>query len=158
MERLAHSDRFANLVPALQITEFDVGADGDEELAADFTRNALITTSSHPAYTGFVFWGFWEGAHWKPETARWRKGRVVAGEIKQVSPALALPVSRSSRPRLEGKLLHKPVECLLPLCGIVVVPGDVPHVRHAFVCQPGVNALTDADEPVFASARKPQKF
>ncbi|WP_038164241.1 endo-1,4-beta-xylanase [Verrucomicrobium sp. BvORR106] len=73
MEMLANSDRFAELVPALQITEFDVGTEGDEELAADFTRDALITTFSHPAYTGFVLWGFWEGAHWIPETALWRK-------------------------------------------------------------------------------------
>lgn len=73
MEMLANSDRFAGLVPALQITEFDVSTDGDEELAADFTRDALITTFSHPAYTGFVLWGFWEGAHWMPETALWRK-------------------------------------------------------------------------------------
>lgn len=73
MEILANSDRFASLVPALQITEFDVNTDGDESLAADFTRDILITTFSHSAYTGFVLWGFWEGAHWKPETALWRK-------------------------------------------------------------------------------------
>lgn len=73
MEMLANSDRFAKLVPALQITEFDVTTRGDEALAADFTRDLLITTFSHSAYTGFVLWGFWEGAHWKPETALWRK-------------------------------------------------------------------------------------
>ncbi len=72
-EMLANSDRFAALVPALQITEFDVNTNGDEQLAADYTRDFLITTFSHPAYTGFVMWGFWEGAHWKPETALWRK-------------------------------------------------------------------------------------
>jgi endo-1,4-beta-xylanase len=68
-----NSDRFAALVPALQLTEFDLNTDGDEQLAADFTRDLLITCFSHPAYTGFVMWGFWEGAHWKPETALWRK-------------------------------------------------------------------------------------
>jgi len=72
-EMLANSDRFAKLVPALQITEFDVNTNGDEKLAADYTRDLLITTFSHPAYTGFVMWGFWEGAHWKPETALWRQ-------------------------------------------------------------------------------------
>jgi GH35 family endo-1,4-beta-xylanase len=70
---LKNSDRFAALVPALEITEFDVNTNGDEALAADFTRDLLITCFSHPAYTGFVMWGFWEGAHWKPETALWRK-------------------------------------------------------------------------------------
>lgn len=72
-EMLANSDRFAKLVPALQLTEFDVTTNGDEQLAADFTRDILITTFSHPAYTGMVMWGFWEGAHWKPETALWRQ-------------------------------------------------------------------------------------
>jgi GH35 family endo-1,4-beta-xylanase len=70
---LENSDRFAKLVPALQITEFDVETNGDDDLAADFTRDLLITTFSHPAYTGFILWGFWEQAHWKPETALWRK-------------------------------------------------------------------------------------
>lgn len=72
-DMLRISDRFAALVPSLQLTEFDINTDGDEQLAADFTRDLLITCFSHPAYTGFVMWGFWEGAHWKPETALWRK-------------------------------------------------------------------------------------
>lgn len=72
-EMLKNSDRFAALVPALQLTEFDVNTEGDEQLAADYTRDLLITCFSHPAYIGFVMWGFWEGAHWKPETALWRK-------------------------------------------------------------------------------------
>ena len=46
---------------------------GDEPLAADLTRDMLIMAFSHPAYTGFVMWGFWEGSRWKPETALWRK-------------------------------------------------------------------------------------
>ncbi len=70
---LAVSDRFAALVPALQITEFDVITSGDEPLEADFLRDCLILCYSHPAYTGFLTWGFWEGAHWKPEAALWRK-------------------------------------------------------------------------------------
>ncbi len=72
-ELLANSDRFAKLVPVLQITEFDINTDGDDQLAADFTRDLLILCYSHPAYTGFVMWGFWEGSHWKPETALWRQ-------------------------------------------------------------------------------------
>lgn len=72
-DMLRTSDRFAKLAPHLQITEYDITTNGDEKLAADFTRDILITTFSHPAYTGFVMWGFWEGSHWKPETALWRK-------------------------------------------------------------------------------------
>ena len=67
------SERFAALVPALQITEFDVDSNGDEQLEADYLRDCLILTYSHPAYTGFVLWGFWEGAHWRPDSALWRK-------------------------------------------------------------------------------------
>ena len=70
-EMLANSDRFAALVPALQITEFDVLTNGDESLAADYLRDILTVCYSHPAYTGFLTWGFWEGAHWKPQTALW---------------------------------------------------------------------------------------
>ncbi len=72
-EILKTSDRFAALVPALQLTEYDVSTNGDEALAADYTRDMLITCFSHPAYTGVVMWGFWEGSHWKPGTALWRQ-------------------------------------------------------------------------------------
>lgn len=73
VEVLANSDRFAALVPALQITEFDVFTHGDEQLEADYLRDMLTVCYSHPAYTGFLIWGFWEGAHWKPQTALWRQ-------------------------------------------------------------------------------------
>lgn len=72
-EMLRISDRFAALGPALQITEFDVKTKFDEQLAADFLRDILIVCFSHRAYTGFVLWGFWEGAHWLPATALWRQ-------------------------------------------------------------------------------------
>jgi GH35 family endo-1,4-beta-xylanase len=72
-EMLRISDRFAKLVPNLEITEFDVNTNGDEELQADWLRDMLIMAYSHPAYSGFMLWVFWEGAGWKPETALWRK-------------------------------------------------------------------------------------
>lgn len=67
----AVTDRFATLVPHQIVTEFDITTLQDEELAADYTRDMLIACFSHPAYTGFVLWGFWEGRHWKPEAASW---------------------------------------------------------------------------------------
>lgn len=80
---LAVTDRFAKIVPRQAITEFDVVVSGDEELAADFTRDALIAAFSHPAYTGFLLWGFWEGAHWKPEAASWSRDWTIRprGEV-----------------------------------------------------------------------------
>ena len=72
-EMLRVSDRFAALVPKLNITEFDVATNGDEELQADWLRDCLIMAYSHPAYTGFLLWVFWEGTGYKAETALWRR-------------------------------------------------------------------------------------
>lgn len=68
---LAVTDRFAEIVPIQQITEYDIDSAGDESLAADFTRDALIACFSHPAYKGFLLWGFWEGSHWKKQCTSW---------------------------------------------------------------------------------------
>lgn len=70
-EMLRISDRFAKLVPNLEITEFDVVTNGDEQLQADWLRDCLIMAYSHEAYSGFVLWVFWEGASWRPEAALW---------------------------------------------------------------------------------------
>lgn len=56
---LSVTDRFATLVPHQIITEFDITTLQDEDLAADYTRDMLIACFSHPAYTGFLLWGFW---------------------------------------------------------------------------------------------------
>ncbi len=71
-EMLRISDRFAALVPKLEITEFDVNTNGDEELQADWLRDCLIMSYSHPAYRAFILWVFWEGTGYKPELALWR--------------------------------------------------------------------------------------
>ena len=71
-EMLRISDRFAALVPNLELTEFDVITNGDEQLQADWLRDVLTMAYSHPAYSGMILWVFWEGAGWKPETALWR--------------------------------------------------------------------------------------
>lgn len=70
---LGVTDRFAEVVPHQCITEYDIVTTEDEELAADYTRDVLIAVFSHPAYTSFLLWGFWEGSHWKPEAASWNK-------------------------------------------------------------------------------------
>jgi GH35 family endo-1,4-beta-xylanase len=56
----------------VQITEFDINSP-DEELQEDYTRDFLIACYSHPAISGFNIWGFWEGAHWKPDAAMFRR-------------------------------------------------------------------------------------
>lgn len=70
---LAVTDRFGKIVPHQSITEYDIVTTEDEQLAADYTRDVLIAVFSHPAYTSFLLWGFWEGSHWKPEAASWAK-------------------------------------------------------------------------------------
>jgi endo-1,4-beta-xylanase len=72
-DQLRITDRFAAVVPRQLITEFDIVANGDDTLAADYLRDSLIACFSHPAYDGFMLWGFWEGSHWIPEAALWRK-------------------------------------------------------------------------------------
>ncbi|WP_166442514.1 endo-1,4-beta-xylanase [Phragmitibacter flavus] len=74
---LAITDKFAEIVSKQSITEYDVVINDDEELAADFTRDVLIAIFSHPAYTSFLWWGFWEGTHWKPEAASWAKDWTI---------------------------------------------------------------------------------
>jgi endo-1,4-beta-xylanase len=56
----------------VRITEFDVNVD-DEEIQADYTRDFMIAMFSHPSVTGVQQWGFWEGRHWQPKAALYRK-------------------------------------------------------------------------------------
>jgi len=65
-------DLFVETGLPVQITEFDINSP-DEELQADYTRDFLIACYSHPVISGFNKWGFWEGAHWKPDAAMFRR-------------------------------------------------------------------------------------
>jgi endo-1,4-beta-xylanase len=76
-------DRFAKFKLPLQITEFDMqfGEKGqhydfteDElRLQADYTRDFMTAMFSHSAVEGILLWGFWEGRHWYPGAALYRK-------------------------------------------------------------------------------------
>ncbi len=48
----------------IAITELDVLND-DEELQAMYLRDVMIASFAHPAIESIVFWGFWDGRHWK---------------------------------------------------------------------------------------------
>ena len=56
----------------MQLTEFDIDTD-DEETQAAYTRDLLTIIFSHPQTTAFIAWGFWEGDHWRPKGAMYRK-------------------------------------------------------------------------------------
>lgn len=55
----------------LQVTEFDVNVPF-ETVQADYTRDYMLAAFSHPAMTGFVMRGFWEGQHPLPRAAMLR--------------------------------------------------------------------------------------
>lgn len=66
--------RYAGEFPDLKfrITELDISTD-DEALQANFYRDLLTVAISHPQMEGVQFWGFWEGAHWRPSSALFRQ-------------------------------------------------------------------------------------
>jgi hypothetical protein len=64
-------DHFDELGLDMQVTEFDFDTD-DEALQAMYTRDFLTAAFAHEGIDDFVMWGFWEGAHWKPEAAMFR--------------------------------------------------------------------------------------
>lgn len=68
---LSDLDLFRPLNLPVQVTEFDINSK-DEALQADYYRDFLIAIYSHPVVNGFVQWGFWEQAHWKPDAALFR--------------------------------------------------------------------------------------
>jgi GH35 family endo-1,4-beta-xylanase len=70
---LERFDRFARLVPNLQLTELDVDVGDDEALQADYLRDVMTAAFSHEAFQGIIMWGFWEGRHWKPNAALYRR-------------------------------------------------------------------------------------
>ena len=82
-ELLEVYDDFAQIAPRLQLSEFDVEAGDDEELQADYYRDVMIASFSHPNFVSIVQWGFWENAHWKPAAALWRKDWTLkpAGKV-----------------------------------------------------------------------------
>lgn len=72
-ELLKVYDEFAEIAPRLQLSEFDVEAGDDDELQADYYRDVMIASFSHPNFVAIVQWGFWEKMHWKPAAALWRE-------------------------------------------------------------------------------------
>ena len=72
-ERLgAIIERFAAFGLPIHITEFDVDLD-DDQLQADYTRDALTIFYSQPAVQAVLAWGFWAGDHHRPRAAMLRK-------------------------------------------------------------------------------------
>ena len=56
----------------VEVTEYDV-VTGDEALDGRFTRDFLTACFAHEGVEAFVVWGFWEGRHWRPQSAFFRR-------------------------------------------------------------------------------------
>lgn len=49
----------------MKVTEYDINGNIDEDTQADYMRDLLTLTFSHPGMDAFIMWGFWDGNHWK---------------------------------------------------------------------------------------------
>ncbi len=69
-------DKLAQFGLPIKITEclFDVR---DEHTQADELRKILPVYFAHPGVEAILFWGFWEGAHWKPWSALWKRDWTI---------------------------------------------------------------------------------
>jgi len=64
--------RFSKFGLDIRITEFD--HEGvNEQQQAQYLHDFFITVFSHPGVSGIQMWGFWEGSHWRPQRALYRK-------------------------------------------------------------------------------------
>jgi endo-1,4-beta-xylanase len=65
-------DAFGAFGLPLAITEFDVNT-SNEPLQADYLRDFLTIAFANKNVSSFLMWGFWEGQHWLPDAAMYRK-------------------------------------------------------------------------------------
>ncbi len=65
-------DRLGQFGLPIKITEYDFDSP-DEELRAKHLEQFYETCFAHPAVQGILMWGFWEGAHWRPRAALWKR-------------------------------------------------------------------------------------
>lgn len=62
-------DTMATLGLPIYITELDIDVGDYAEFHGNYLADVLTTFYSHPAVEGIIQWGFWESAHWKPNTS-----------------------------------------------------------------------------------------
>ncbi len=65
-------DRLAETGLPIRVTEFDMTTD-DEHHKAQALVDVYRTCFAHPAVEGILMWGFWEGSHWRPQAALWKR-------------------------------------------------------------------------------------
>ena len=65
-------DKLSQFDLPIKITECLFTAD-DEQGMADELREFFPICFAHPKVEAILMWGFWEDAHWQPQTAMWKK-------------------------------------------------------------------------------------
>ncbi|GAB4462408.1 MAG: endo-1,4-beta-xylanase [Armatimonadaceae bacterium] len=73
---LSGLDRFSTFNLPIMITEFDMNTQ-DEQLQAAYMRDFMTACFSHPSCAGIMMWGFWEGRHWMPDAALYRRDWTI---------------------------------------------------------------------------------
>jgi GH35 family endo-1,4-beta-xylanase len=68
----ASLDRLSRFGLPIRVTEFDINTD-DEAKKAHLLGEFYRTCFAHPAVEGILMWGFWEGSHWRPKAALWKR-------------------------------------------------------------------------------------
>ncbi|KAA0003281.1 MAG: hypothetical protein FE048_01870 [Thermoplasmata archaeon] len=66
---LKNLDRMATLGLPIYITELDIGTAEHWDFHAEYFTDLMTALFSHPSVKGIIQWGFWEGSHWRPDTA-----------------------------------------------------------------------------------------
>ena len=69
---LSGLDRFSIFGLPIAVTEFDIDST-DPDLKTAYLRDFMTAMFSHPSIDSIIMWGFWEGQHWKPEAALYRR-------------------------------------------------------------------------------------
>jgi GH35 family endo-1,4-beta-xylanase len=65
-------DELAAFGLPIKLTEYDADV-ADEEVKAACLETLYTVAFGHPSVEGILMWGFWEGAHWKPRAAMWKR-------------------------------------------------------------------------------------
>ena len=73
---LSGLDHFARFGVPIAVTEFDMDT-ADEDLQKRYMRDFMTAAFSHSAVNEIIQWGFWEGKHWLPNAALYRKDWTI---------------------------------------------------------------------------------
>ncbi len=65
-------DRFSKFNLPLMVTEFDHRTNNSETQSM-YMRDLLIAAFSHPSVDSIIFWGFWDGMHWRNQAPLYQK-------------------------------------------------------------------------------------